>query len=639
MNVCGLDREAKAGVNFDKAMSAGGIIYFSCGANPVIYISKPYTVSTNTVLMGPVTLQVSAVPVPPFLVPPATMFSVANSASLTLNQVTVSANFIARYVVQSTGGSVTLDRCQIENTLNGFFLGQGSVTVTGTTFATTLATAVSARTVEFTNSTFSNTGAGNTASAIESTGGSTRISGSTFNGGGRVVCSSGTLDIDGSRFTDITAPNGHNGGAISLTACKATISNSTFGSNRAAGGGAIAALSELAPVASSLSVTSSQFSGNTATTAGGGAIFMQTSLGIGHALKLRFVDFNSNSAEGGGAIDLGGQVVGVTKLVVIAGSQLDASAVTFKDNSAKTSGGAIRGVDSIVGIARGLFSGNKAGATGGAVSLNTRTKKDVVFANSLFIRNTAMAGSAFSGNVAQFVYSTISGNTGTAISDPFGSPAIAFANSILSGNEAGCDTAFPAGGITNGGHNLQFPNASCGAIPVADPQLDSMFIPTSGSPAQAAGDNVACASPAVNHMDLLGQYRPRVSTCTIGAMEGEIESLVRTLPDPEHRIPSGGPDFSVSVAPVIRTLRPGGSASFTITAVPVNGFGGKIAYSVSGAPPKSQVTVNAVRGMFSSLTVTTGSATPNGTWSLTVSGTGDALTRSVIVTLSVSAYQ
>lgn len=554
-----------------------------------------------------------------------------------------------------------------------FWWGQGSVTLNATDFVSIAATAVNSRWVYITNSTFTNTTTGTTSTAIDSTGGDIQIAGSTFTGGGRIVCTSGALNITGSSFRNLTAPSGQSGGAVSLSGCQATIANSTFAGNRAAGGGAIAALGApavlgaRAAASSSLSVTSSQFSGNTATKSGG-AIQMQSSAGVAHAIKLRFVEFDANSAPGGGAIDLGGQVLGVDRLVTIPGSSLDASAVTFRGNLATNSGAAILGMDFQVGIARGLFTGNRAGDSGGAVYLATRTAKAVVFANSLFVRNTAKSGSAFSGNVAHFLYSTVSLNDGIAISNQAGAPVLTFSSSILSGNGTNCDPALPAGAIVDGGHNLQFPGSSCGAITIADPLLDSMYIPGIGSLAQASGDNAVCARPEVNHMDLLGQHRPRVAVCTTGAIEGEIESLVRTLPDPGHRIPSGAPDFTITANPPIQTVKPGGTATYTITAIPTNGFGDKIVYSVSGAPPRSSVTVAPVHGMTSSLQVSTvpadpaGSASPakptnpssttdpidtttspgstaaNVTWVLTISAKSGSMSRSVLVSLSVSDF-
>ncbi len=120
-----------------------------------------------------------------------------------------------------------------------------------------------------------------------------------------------------------------------------------------------------------------------------------------------------------------------------------------------------------------------------------------MLSNSLLIRNAANTGSAFQGNGALFVNSTVSENNGMAISvfDPTSERAgkgpafpnawwaLRFVNTVISkntgGNCAPVSADFP---YQDGGHNLQFPpGGACGAtIPALDPILDTFYVPVLG---------------------------------------------------------------------------------------------------------------------------------------------------------------
>jgi hypothetical protein len=151
-----------------------------------------------------------------------------------------------------------------------------------------------------------------------------------------------------------------------------------------------------------------------------------------------------------------------------------------------------------------------------------------VLANSLFARNAAAHGSAVLGSLVDIVNSTIVGNTdGAALEAGYINAgerdAFSFANTIIADNSVGncraSDTVTPR----NNGHNLQHADGSCGgSIEVNDPVLDSLLVPSLGSPALNRGDDEICREPAVAKVDILGQKRPRGSHCTIGAYEGDI---------------------------------------------------------------------------------------------------------------------
>lgn len=158
--------------------------------------------------------------------------------------------------------------------------------------------------------------------------------------------------------------------------------------------------------------------------------------------------------------------------------------------------------------------------------------------NSTFTGNTAPgrssigAGIANSGTVT-VLNSTFSENTagaGGAIGTHRGG-TVTVANTLLVGSAVSSACFGP---ITDGGHNLQFPGASCGdTIATVDPllmQADDpadggnpfhLFIPDADSPALDAGDAAVCASAEVGSVDQRGILRitDNDTACDIGAVE------------------------------------------------------------------------------------------------------------------------
>jgi subtilisin-like proprotein convertase family protein len=102
------------------------------------------------------------------------------------------------------------------------------------------------------------------------------------------------------------------------------------------------------------------------------------------------------------------------------------------------------------------------------------------------------------------------------------------------------------------------------------------------------------------------------------------------------------PDFTLAASPSSRTVTQGGSTSWTATVTSVNGFSAATSLSVSGLPSgatgsfsPASVTPPAGGSASSTLTVTTAASTPAGTWPLTITATGGALSHSTGVTLVV----
>ena len=102
-------------------------------------------------------------------------------------------------------------------------------------------------------------------------------------------------------------------------------------------------------------------------------------------------------------------------------------------------------------------------------------------------------------------------------------------------------------------------------------------------------------------------------------------------------IVSVAPDFGVSASPVSQSVSQGQSASYTVTVTFVGGFGQGVSLSVTGLPagaiPSFSQSSIASSGT-STLTVATNIVTP-GTYQLTITGTGGALTHQTNATLVI----
>jgi hypothetical protein len=96
------------------------------------------------------------------------------------------------------------------------------------------------------------------------------------------------------------------------------------------------------------------------------------------------------------------------------------------------------------------------------------------------------------------------------------------------------------------------------------------------------------------------------------------------------------PDFSLGATPSTQTVAQGASGTYNVTITPSNGFSGGVTLSVSGLPvgASGTFTPNPAAGS-ATLTVTTATGTPIGTYPLTISGVNGALSHVVAVSLSV----
>jgi hypothetical protein len=107
---------------------------------------------------------------------------------------------------------------------------------------------------------------------------------------------------------------------------------------------------------------------------------------------------------------------------------------------------------------------------------------------------------------------------------------------------------------------------------------------------------------------------------------------------------SATPDFTVAASPSSQSVLAGGSTTYTITTTGVNSFSGTVSFSASGLPTGATASFSptTVAGSGSTtMTVTTGSATPAGTSSLTVTATSGTLTHTAgpsLVVTSTTAF-
>lgn len=103
--------------------------------------------------------------------------------------------------------------------------------------------------------------------------------------------------------------------------------------------------------------------------------------------------------------------------------------------------------------------------------------------------------------------------------------------------------------------------------------------------------------------------------------------------------PASGPNFSIAATPASQTVTAGAGTSYTATVTASGGFTGAVSFSVSGLPSGASASFNptSVTGSGSStLSVSTGTTTPAGNYTLTITGTSGTLVRSTTVKLVVN---
>jgi uncharacterized membrane protein len=128
----------------------------------------------------------------------------------------------------------------------------------------------------------------------------------------------------------------------------------------------------------------------------------------------------------------------------------------------------------------------------------------------------------------------------------------------------------------------------------------------------------------------VGSY-PLTITATSGSL---IHTATTTL------LVNAAADFSVSAAPASQSVTQGNNTSYTVNVAASNGFAGTVGLSVTGLPQGATGSFNPTSIMTSgssTLTVSTSSTTPVGSYPLTITATSGTLVHTATVTLVVNA--
>lgn len=98
-------------------------------------------------------------------------------------------------------------------------------------------------------------------------------------------------------------------------------------------------------------------------------------------------------------------------------------------------------------------------------------------------------------------------------------------------------------------------------------------------------------------------------------------------------------DFSLSATPANQSVVAGSNTSYSVTITPTGGFNSSVALSLSGLPSGANGTFSPNNQVMTSstLSVTTTTGTPPGSYPLTITGTSGTLTHTTSVTLTVTA--
>jgi predicted outer membrane repeat protein len=518
VKACKSDMQTGAGLNLSTAMANGGVIDIACGANDTLVVSKTYVVIAATAIRGTATLKAASA---------HAMFDVRGDLTLrglglTNPYLGLGGGVYSRGVA-SGAGALTLAGIRVTGSVNPISV--ENVTVQEQSrFQNNSGVLISAGIISISDSDFIDNpdavvlqsnrppGSGRTTVAwIDH--GRFRHNRAAIQWSGRLTIRSGEFQNNGSMIYD--------GGAVRLAVGPAAIDNTIFDGNTAPNGGAIWLES------GALTLDRAIFRDNSARADGGAVGAGDTGAATIVARHSTFID---NHAQRGGAIRLT-SAGGAPTLV--------GGPNTFARNRAER-GGAIFSEIGGLQLQRGVFLDNIATLEGGAIYASRRGPPwAALLANSLVARNQAPVGAAVSGSAITLINTTVAGNRGPALTLPPLShfapsglrPTLELRNAILTGNRGGNCAPLPAGLVVlQNGHNLQFPSGDCPGAAVADPKLSPLFEPGPDSPARIGGDNATCLAAPILGRDVYGALRPQGQTCSVGAVEGDMDPRVfRTL--------------------------------------------------------------------------------------------------------------
>ena len=434
---------------------------------------------------------------------------------------TVDGNSADRVFVSNSATSLTLDGLTIAHGSatgpgGGIDVTQGSLTVSNSTLTGNTATTRGggiyyngSSTLEVSNTIFT----GNTATvfggALTVRNGTATLTGCTLSGN-TATYGGGLFNWDTTSVINSTFSNnqttGNGGGGIYNQGSMLTVTGSEFSGNTADFGGGIATVDYAAIVSNSV------FSANTALLAsGGGGIYAQgsrTTLAITNSI---FDGNLANNVNGsGGGLTVSADILTAT----VTGS-------TFSGNSAGNNGGGISTAGPL-SVTNSTISGNSAAATGGGI--DTRSGATTT------LNNTTISGNSAGGNGGG-IY--INGGT------------LNLNNNIIANSTSGGDCHRVAGTINAQNSLIQDGLACVNGTSTdnltGDPLLGALadngslvqtlaLLP--GSPAIDAGDDTLCADAAtVNNLDQRGIVRPQGSHCDLGSFESRGFTLAKSSGD------------------------------------------------------------------------------------------------------------
>jgi predicted outer membrane repeat protein len=233
----------------------------------------------------------------------------------------------------------------------------------------------------------------------------------------------------------------------------------------------------------------------------GGAIFQEPCTGcLDPLLTITHSLFQNNSGGSGGAMSIQGGFVNVTDSTFSGNTGRLAGAIELYGNST---------FRVVASIDRSTFTGNSGTFGGAAIAVeNLHSGSSVTITNDTFTANTSTGANAQ--GAALYLASapvtvtncTIAGNTttagGGAVFFSTGQPLTSVTNTIIASNSGG-NCSFSGASILAGGHNLQFGDATCPGMTVANPLLGALA--NNGGPTQTMA--LGAGSPAIDGGDTI----------------------------------------------------------------------------------------------------------------------------------------
>lgn len=347
--------------------------------------------------------------------------------------------------------------------------------------------------------------------------------------------------------------------------------------------------------------------GNVITLSGGGAVRLFNVTGGGLTLN------NITLANGHDTVATPGAAA------------IDASAnVTITESTIsghQTTNGGCPGVNmsgATLTIVRSTVTGNvnSASATGDAICSNNTATLNVT--SSTITGNTG--GAIDSSGTATVTNSTIAANTSTGGGNSGGISAfggtITLRNTIVSNNvgTGQCSTAV-GGSIVDGGGNLQFPDAACGAtIPVANPLLGALA--SNGGPTQTMA--LGAGSPAIDAGVL--------ANCQATDQRGQVPTdgngdTVVVCDSGAFEAPAVAPTADVSVVKTLVTAGPYSPGQIIQYTLLVSNAGPATATNIGVTDTPTNLTIGTVSGACVALPCTIASLAPGTNTTINVSAT------------------